>query len=76
MCTLLKIWFCLNLPVTEASVVVVGNLVVVGIVVAVVDFAVILVVVGSVVVVGGLEAFLVGFQLVLAGKKKLYKIIQ
>jgi hypothetical protein len=43
--------------VAEAIVVVVVNLVVDGITVAVVDFAVILVDIGNVVVVGGLKAF-------------------
>ena len=70
-CTILNIGFCLNLLVAEAIVVGVVNFVVDGIAVAVVDFAVILVVVGSVVVVGGPEAFLVGFPLVLAGKKSI-----
>ena len=64
-CTILNIGFCLNLLVAEALVVVVVNLVVDGIAVAVVDFAVILDVIGNVVVVGGLEAF----PVVLAGKK-------
>jgi hypothetical protein len=55
-----------GLLVAEALVVVVVNLVVDGIAVAVLDFAVILVVIGSVVVVGGLEAFPVVGDIVLA----------
>ena len=68
-CTILNIGFCLNLLVAEALLVVVVNLVVDGIAVAVVDCAVILVVIGSVVVVGGLEAFPVVGDIVLAGEK-------
>ena len=68
-CTILNIGFCLNLLVAEALLVVVVNLVVDGIAVAVVDFAVILVVIGSVVVVVGLEASPVVGDIVLAGKK-------
>ena len=50
---------------------VVVNLVVDGIAVAVVDFAVILDVIGNVVVVGGLEAF----PVVLAGEKDYRKVV-
>ena len=62
---------CLNLLVAESIVEVVVNLVVDGIAVAVVGFAVILVDIGNVVVVGGLEAF----PVVLAGEKDYRKFV-